>query len=84
MGDGPVDLEYEGGTEPLGRAESCLLPAAIGELRVVPSEPASFSRPASLLASYVPDLERDVAGPLREAGYPDEEIRALGEIPGDA
>jgi len=35
---------------------------------------------ASLVACYVPDLERDVIGPLREAGYSDEEIRALGEV----
>jgi alkylhydroperoxidase family enzyme len=28
----------------------------------------------------VPDLERDVVAPLREAGYSDEEIQELGEI----
>jgi mannose-6-phosphate isomerase len=35
---------------------------------------------ASLVACYVPDLELDVVGPLREAGYSDEEVRALGEV----
>jgi mannose-6-phosphate isomerase len=76
VGEGPVELEYEGGFETLGRAESCVLPAAIGEVSVIPSR----SGEAGLVACYVPDLERDVVGPLREAGYSDEEIRALGEV----
>jgi mannose-6-phosphate isomerase len=70
----PVRIEYGGGTEWLGRAESCILPAAIGAVRVVPEGEAS------LISCYVPNLERDVAAPLREAGYSDEEIRALGEV----
>jgi mannose-6-phosphate isomerase len=73
VGDTPVELAYEGGYETLGRAESCILPAAIGEVGVGTGE-------ASLVACYVPDLERDVVGPLREVGYSDEEIRALGEV----
>ncbi len=67
-------IEYAGGTERLGRAESCILPAAIGEVRLVPEGEVS------LVVCYVPDLERDVVTPLREAGHPDEEIRALGEV----
>ncbi len=69
-----VRIEYAGGAEALGRGESCILPAAIGEVRLVPEGETS------LIVCYVPDLERDVVAPLREAGYPDEEIRALGEI----
>ncbi len=76
VGEGPVELEYEGGSETLGRAESCILPAAIGEVRVVPGETGE----ASLVACYVPDLQLDVIGPLREAGYSDDEIRLLGEV----
>jgi mannose-6-phosphate isomerase len=75
VGAGTVELGYEGGSETLGRAESCILPAAIGEVRV-----GSRSGQATLVACYVPDLERDVVGPLREAGYSDEDIRALGEV----
>jgi len=75
VGD-PVRIEYDGGTETLGRAESCILPAAIGEVSVTPAE----ADEASLVACYVPDLELDVVGPLREAGYSDEEIRDLGEV----
>jgi mannose-6-phosphate isomerase len=75
VGAGTVELGYEGGSETLGRAESCILPAAIGEVRV-----GSRTGQATLVACYVPDLERDVVGPLREAGYSDEDIRALGEV----
>jgi mannose-6-phosphate isomerase len=73
VGD-PVRIEYMGGVESLGRAGSCILPAAIGEVAIVPEGEAS------LIVCYVPDLERDVVAPLRAAGYLDEEIRALGEI----
>ncbi|MBX6764121.1 MAG: class I mannose-6-phosphate isomerase [Rubrobacteraceae bacterium] len=74
VGEGAVRIEYEGGTELLGRATSCILPAALGAARLVPEGRTV------VLASYVPDLEQDVAGPLREAGYEDEEIEVLGEV----
>jgi mannose-6-phosphate isomerase len=76
VGDAAVRVEYEGGEERLERAESCILPASIGEARVVPE-----GGEASLVVCYVPDLERDVVAPLREAGHSDEEVRALGEVP---
>ena len=78
VGGSSVNIEYEGRSETLGRAESCILPAAIGEVRIVPGAAGE----ASLVACYVPDLRRDVIAPLREAGYSDEEIRALGEVAG--
>jgi mannose-6-phosphate isomerase len=71
-----VSLEHADGTERLARAESCVLPAAIGEMRVTPVRAGE----ASLIACYVPDLEEDVVTPLRSAGYSDAEIRALGEL----
>ncbi len=77
VGD-PVRIDYEDGTETLGRAQSCILPAAIGEVSVTPGEAGE----ASLVACYVPDLDLDVVGSLREAGYSDEEIRTLGEAGG--
>jgi len=73
VGD-PVRIEHPGGTERLERAESCVLPAAIGEVRLVPEGEAS------LITCYVPNLERDVVAPLREAGFSVEEIRTLGEV----
>jgi mannose-6-phosphate isomerase len=76
VGKAAVNIEYEGGSETLGRAESCILPAAIGEVRIV----LGAAGEASLVACYVPDLRRDVIAPLREAGYSPEEMRALGEI----
>lgn len=79
VGGGPVRIEYGDGAETLGRAESCVLPAAIGEFRVSPADGDGAAR-ASVVACYVPDLERDVVGPLRAAGHSDAEIRALGEV----
>jgi mannose-6-phosphate isomerase len=72
--EGAVRIAYKDGTETLGRAESCILPAALGAYRVIP-EPH-----ASLVVCYVPDLAREIVGPLREAGYADDAIRALGEV----
>jgi mannose-6-phosphate isomerase len=69
-----VDIECDGGVERLERGESCILPAAIGEINVTPEGESS------LIVCYVPDLERDVISALREAGYTDEEIRSLGEV----
>ena len=49
VGEGGVTLGYGDGVEALGRAESCVLPAAVGEVRVVPDggggEPRSVLRP---------------------------------------
>ena len=70
-----MEIGYGDGSEALGRAESCILPAAIGEVQVLPR-----GGEASVVACYVPDLRRDVVEPLREAGYSDEEIRDLGEV----
>lgn len=72
----PCKILYPGGEEGLGRAESCVLPAAIGEVAVVPERGGE----GSLIVCYVPDLARDVVEPLRAAGYADEEIRKLGEV----
>lgn len=71
---GAVDIEYDGGVERLEGGESCVLPAAIGEINVSPEGESS------LIVCYVPDLERDVISALRQAGYADEEIRSLGEV----
>jgi mannose-6-phosphate isomerase len=72
--EGAVDIAYQGGTARLERAASCILPAALGSYTVIPDAQAG------LVACYVPDLARDIVGPLREAGYADDDIRALGEV----
>ena len=69
-----VRLEYEGGSEILDRATSCILPAAIGEVRIVPETTAD------LVLTYVPDLQTDIIEPLRAAGHSDEGIAKLGEL----
>lgn len=68
----PVTVSSSGWTGQLGRAETLLLPAALGEVEV--------AGPADVLAAYLPDLERDVRQPLSRAGYGDEAIRALGPV----
>lgn len=70
----PVTLSYAGGAERLERAESCILPAALERVRVEPDGEAD------LVACYLPNLRRDVVGPLRDRGYADEAIAALGEV----
>ena len=58
----PVTIRWAGGETTLGRAESCILPAALGACEIVPHGTAD------LIACYVPDLERDIVAPLRAAG----------------
>ncbi|MDG9722806.1 class I mannose-6-phosphate isomerase [Streptomyces sp. DH41] len=58
----PVRVQAGGWNEVLGRAETLVLPAACGEVEV--------TGPADVLLGYLPDLDRDVRGPLLAAGYP--------------
>ena len=50
------------------------MPAATGEVRLIPEGEAS------LISCYVPDLERDVISPLRESGYLRRGDPGLGEV----
>lgn len=68
----PAVLRFEGGSDRLGRAETRLLPAALGRVEI--------EGPADVLMAWLPDLERDVRVPLREAGYAPEVIAGLGEL----
>ena len=67
----PVSVTVRGRSARLGRAESLLLPAALGEVEV--------AGPADVMVGYLPDLERDVRRPLTAAGYGPEVIATLGE-----
>ncbi|HEY9656050.1 MAG TPA: hypothetical protein V6C50_11215, partial [Crinalium sp.] len=60
--------------EQLQQGESCILPAGIGEVRLVPESEAS------LVVCYVPDRQLDIIEPLKAAGYTDRQIQSLGEI----
>lgn len=70
----PVAIRYAGGEETLDRAESCVIPAALGEFTIVPEVSAD------LVVCFVPDLQRDIIEPLRSAGHSDEAIASLGEV----
>ncbi len=73
----PVQIKYEDGSETLHRAESCIIPASLRSVRILPTQQ---SEAADLIACYVPDLMRDIVNPLRAAGHSDTEIRSLGEV----
>jgi mannose-6-phosphate isomerase len=76
----PVRLDYRGGTDTLARGESCILPAALGEVTISPLIETGAPAPADLIACYVPNLQLDVLARLRAAGIGEGEIHALGEV----
>jgi mannose-6-phosphate isomerase len=73
----PVLLRFDGGEDDLQSGESCILPAALGPVEIVPT---SEDDGADLIYCYVPEREIDVIRPLREAGFSDQEIATLGHV----
>lgn len=71
----PVTIAWSGGDETLDRAESVLLPAAIGDVTVTPTAGGG-----DLVATYLPDVRRDIIEPLRAGGHRDDAIRELGDV----
>lgn len=67
----PVTVTSGQWSEILGRAESLLLPATLGQVQI--------TGPADVLFGYLPDLDRDVRQPLAAAGYGTKVIARLGE-----
>ncbi|MCU0519692.1 MAG: hypothetical protein MUF84_03225 [Anaerolineae bacterium] len=70
--EGACTLVYGERREQLRPGHTVLLPASLGMVTLVPTEPSVF------LKAYVPDLVEDVIRPLRLLGVPDEAIVALG------
>lgn len=68
----PVRVTSGDWSEELGRAQTLLLPAVCGEVEI--------TGPADVLFGYLPELDRDVIGPVTAAGYPREVIASLGEV----
>ncbi|WP_312240831.1 class I mannose-6-phosphate isomerase [Pantoea sp.] len=68
----PLEIDAAGERWPLGRAETLLLPAALGHV--------TFHGPGELLVGYVPDLPRDILAPLRARGYDEPTLARLGDI----
>jgi mannose-6-phosphate isomerase len=72
----PVRIEYGGDQEVvLAPGESCILPAALGPAKIVPT-----GESGDLIYSYVPDRQLDVIEPLRKSGFEDDEIATLGHV----
>lgn len=59
-------------TEVLKPGQTCLLPASLGVVDIIPDEKSS------LLKAYVPDFLNNVINPCRDAGISDDDIYALG------
>ena len=57
----PVSVNAGDPTQWLGRADTLLLPAALGQVEI--------AGPADVLMGYYPDLEKDVREPLSAAGH---------------
>ncbi len=73
----PIHLKWNGGSDDLEAGESCILPAALGPLEILPT---SEDDGADLIYAYVPDLQVDIIEPLRDAGFTDVEIATLGHV----
>lgn len=71
LGD-PLTVEANGISVSIGRAESLLLPAALDKV--------TLHTAGEVLIGYVPDLASEVLQPLRQAGYSEQAIAALGDI----
>ena len=65
-------VKYEGGSEPFGRGETFLMPAATGGFVIEPGDEAH------LIRSSVPDLRKDIIEPLLAEGIEPVRISALG------
>ncbi len=61
-----------GETIALEQTSVVIIPAAMGEFRIEPA------RKMELLKSWVPNLKTDIVAPLRDAGFPEHRITALG------
>lgn len=72
----PVTVRAGEWTGELDRAQTLVLPAALGGVEI--------TGPADVLFGYLPDLARDVVAPLRAAGYSPQLMAALGEALTDA
>jgi mannose-6-phosphate isomerase len=73
---GPAALELE-----LAACESLLVPAAVEEYQL---QAAPGEDPLVVMKSYLPDLVRDIARPLRDRGVSVDAILQLGGDPGQA
>lgn len=71
----PVVIESENRDVRLPRATSCIVPSALGPIRLKPTDDAG-----DVIASYVPNLAAEIVTPLIEAGHSINAIRDLGDV----
>ncbi|MGI8476583.1 MAG: type I phosphomannose isomerase catalytic subunit [Thermomicrobiales bacterium] len=70
----PVGIDFPGGTVMLGRAESCIIPAAMEAFTIAPTTYGD------LIVCHLPDIAGSLLPALRTAGHGDEEIGRLGDM----
>ena len=76
--DGEVRFSGEGSETATCKAgQSAALPASLDSIVATPEGGRT-----RLLLAYLPDMQADIIGPLRAAGYADDEIAQLGDVPG--
>ena len=75
VGQRPMNIRWAYGGLGLGQGKSVLIPAAIGAWSISP-----YLGQSTAIVTYVPDLDTDIIAPLREAGYDDAAIGALGDV----
>jgi mannose-6-phosphate isomerase len=69
--DGKAELLYQGGVIDMKKGESLLLPAYLGQYKIVPCQTCT------LLRSYVPDMDRDIFSVLTSHGFTAGSIRSI-------
>lgn len=72
---GTASLAWAEGALGLQRGDSAVVPAALGDCRLQPVDGA-----LQVLRAYVPDLERDLTGPLRTQGVAAERIAQVVSV----
>lgn len=71
---GTLKLHFPLGTVEMAPGDTALLPAVLHEVR------ATGSAGTELLVTSIPDLQREIIGPLRNAGISDKAIGSLGGV----
>ncbi len=70
---GDVNVSWNQGTFDLSAGQTVLVPASVTGVQISPSE-----RGTQLLKSYHPNLKVDVIEPLKQRGFTDKKVEALG------
>lgn len=72
VAQGEGNLVYQGGSLPFRTGQSILIPAALGDYRMEGC--------ATVLKSYVPNVQQDIIDPLTAMGYTHEQLAAISGL----